>query len=73
MSDKLEDYIHPPHPPRLREHIGLIHWERGAGGEWTAETVRGQFAGGDSHAWVVRLYNGIELEYDLADWAPFQP
>ena len=70
MIDDTE-YIHPPHPPRLREHIGLIRWRRDSNGEWVCETITGQFAGGDSAHWVVRLYSGIELEYDLGTWAPY--
>lgn len=67
------DYIHPPHAPRLREHIGLIRWSRNGDGEWTTETITGQFAGGDASHWVVRLYDGVELEYDLDVWSPYQP
>ena len=66
-----EQVIHPPHPPRLREHIGLIRWRRTVEGDWVAETVVGQFAGGTSSAWRVRLYSGVELEYDLDAWAPY--
>jgi hypothetical protein len=64
-------YIHPPHPPRLREHIGLIRWIHTADGDWDTETVTGQYAGGDSRRWVVRLYTGVELEFDLETWAPY--
>jgi hypothetical protein len=67
-----DDFIHPPHAPRLREHVGMIRWQRVGDGEWSMETARGQFVGGDSHIWRVRLYSGIELEYDLEEWAPFQ-
>ena len=67
------EYIHPPHPPRLREHVGLIRWSRDDHGDWVTETITGQFAGGDSHHWMLRLYSGVELEYDLQDWAPYQP
>ncbi len=67
------DYIHPPHAPRLREHIGLIRWYRDDEGDWRCDTVTGQFAGADSGRWFVRLYSGIELEYDLEDWAPYAP
>jgi len=67
-----DDAIHPPHAPRLREHVGMIRWQRTGDGDWCAETARGQFVGGDSHCWRVRLYSGIELEYDLEVWAPFQ-
>lgn len=72
MADEF-DYIHPPHPPRLREHVGLIRWTRDSEGGWVTETVTGQFAGGDSRRWLVRLYSGVELEYDLETWAPYQP
>ncbi|MGO4535293.1 hypothetical protein [Leifsonia sp. 2MCAF36] len=57
----------------MREHIGLIRWWRGGDGDWQSETIRGQYAGGNSQVWVVRLYSGIELEYDLETWAHFQP
>ena len=67
------EYNHPPHAPRLREHIGLVRWRRAPNGDWECETVTGQYAGGDSHCWRVRLYSGIELEYDLDDWAPYKP
>lgn len=64
--------LRPPHPPRLKEHIGLIRWVRGSNGDWQSETVIGQLAGGRGTKWVVRLYSGIELEYDLDTWAPYQ-
>ena len=67
------DTIHPPHLPRLRAHIGLVRWRRNSDGDWVAETVTGQFAGGNSHMWRIRLYSGIELEYDLSTWAPYDP
>ena len=67
-----DDAMHPPHAPRLREHVGMIRWHRTADGEWSAETARGQYVGGDSHCWHVRLYSGVELEYDLDEWAPFR-
>lgn len=67
-----DNCIHPSHPPRLREHIGLIYWTT-EHGEWTAHVVRGQFVGGDVHSWRIRLYSGIELEYDMETWAHFQP
>ncbi|WP_374007152.1 hypothetical protein [Leifsonia sp. LS-T14] len=70
MSD--DDAIHPPHTPRLREHVGMIRWQRTADGDWAPETARGQYVGGGDHCWRVRLYSGIELEYDLHEWAPFQ-
>ena len=72
MIDENE-YIHPPHAPRAREHIGLIRWRRNADGDWECETITGQFATGDSRRWVVRLYSGIEMEYDLATWSPYKP
>jgi len=72
MADEV-DYLHPPHPPRLREHIGLIRWVHESDGVWVSETVTGQFAGGNSHRWVLRLYSGEELEYDLGSWSVFQP
>lgn len=72
MIDESE-YIHPPHPPRLREHVGLVRWSRDSEGDWVTETVTGQFAGGDSHRWTVRLYSGVLLEYDLDTWLPYQP
>ncbi|MDN4599565.1 MULTISPECIES: hypothetical protein [Leifsonia] len=50
----------------------MIRWRRTGDGEWAMETARGQYVGGDSKVWRVRLYDGIELEYDLDDWAPFQ-
>ncbi|MGN6761202.1 MAG: hypothetical protein ACTHJI_07755 [Leifsonia sp.] len=50
----------------------MIRWQRVGDGEWSMETARGQFVGGDSHIWRVRLYSGIELEYDLEEWSPFQ-
>jgi hypothetical protein len=67
------DYVHPPHPPRLREHVGMIKWSRDGKGDWVTETITGQYAGGDSRRWVIRLYSGIELEYDLETWSPYQP
>jgi hypothetical protein len=30
-----------------------------------------QYVGGNSRVWRVRLYDGVELEYDLDEWAPF--
>ncbi|MEV8212421.1 hypothetical protein [Leifsonia sp. NPDC077715] len=42
-------------------------------GDWAAETARGQFLQGDSTKWLVRLYSGIEVEYDLTEWAPYDP
>jgi hypothetical protein len=72
MIDESE-FLHLPHPPRLREHVGLIRWMRGADGEWVNETVTGQFAGGDARRWTVRLYSGVVLEYDMETWLPYQP
>lgn len=66
-----DDFLHPPHAPRLREHVGMIRWQRVGDGEWSMETARGQYVGGNSHVWRVRLYDGVELEYDLDEWAPF--
>ncbi|MGO4592491.1 hypothetical protein AB4Z18_01590 [Leifsonia sp. 2TAF2] len=68
-----DSYIHPPHQPRAREHIGLIHWSLTEQGEWTTQIVRGQFVSGDVHTWRIRLYDDIELEYDMDAWAHFQP
>ncbi|MGO4536200.1 hypothetical protein [Leifsonia sp. 2MCAF36] len=67
-----DDAMHPPHAPRIREHVGMVRWQRTGDGDWCAETALGQYVGGDSHRWRVRLYSGVELEYDLAVWAPFQ-
>ncbi|WP_285113454.1 hypothetical protein [Leifsonia sp. fls2-241-R2A-40a] len=50
----------------------MIRWQRTGDGEWAMQTARGQFLGGNGHVWRVRLYSGIELEYDLEEWAPFQ-
>ncbi|WP_285114020.1 hypothetical protein [Leifsonia sp. fls2-241-R2A-40a] len=69
MSD--DEYLHPPHLPRLREHVGMVRW-RHSGDGWIAETARGQFVGGDGRTWVVRHYDGVELEYDLEEWAPYK-
>jgi len=70
MSD--DDAIRPPHTPRVREHVGMIRWQRTGDGDWTPETARGQYLGSDGQRWRVRLYSGIELDYDLQEWAPFQ-
>jgi len=35
----------------------MIRWQRVGDGEWSMETARGQFVGGDSHIWRVRLYS----------------
>lgn len=67
-----DDRIRPPRPPRLKEHLGLIRWSRNADGEWTSETATGRFADDDSLRWVVTLYTGIELEYDLDTWSPYK-
>lgn len=68
-----QDAIHPPHAPRVREHIGLVRWERVAGGDWIPFTVVGQFVSCTDSVWRVRLYTGEELEYDLEVWAPYAP
>lgn len=63
----------PPHPPRQREHVGLIRWDHLDEDTWVPETAAGQFVGGDSTHWRIRLYTGIEVDYDLEVWAPYQP
>jgi hypothetical protein len=68
-----DEFIHPPHAPRMHAHVGMIRWQRDGDGDWSNETVRGQYVGGDSSVWRVRLYSGIEMEYDLDVWAPFAP
>lgn len=51
----------------------MIRWERDHEGGWRPVTITGQFAGSNGQVWLIRLYDGIEIEYDLASWAPFRP
>jgi len=65
------DYIRPPHPPRRLEHVGLVRWDHVDEDTWAAETIAGQFVEGSSTHWRIRLYTGVEIEYDLETWAPY--
>jgi len=63
---------HPPHPPRKHAHIGMVRWSRTRDGEWRIEMVRGQFVRSHGSLWRLLLYTGVEEEFDISSWAPFE-
>jgi hypothetical protein len=54
--------------PRRREHITLIRWRRGGGGDWSYECVAAQFLSAAAGRWTVTI-GEIEHEYDMTDWS----
>ena len=49
----------------------LVRWRLTESGEQVMEEARGEFLGGDDRTWRLRLDDGTEAEYALADWTAF--